>query len=68
LTLVGGLLGIGLGYGLAGIISLAFHLPLAVSPGGIAIALSISGGVGVFFGCTRRSGASRLDPVEAFAL
>lgn len=65
LTLVGGLLGIGLGYLLAGIVSLAFHLPLAVSPGGISLALGISGSVGIFFGWYPAFRASRLDPVEA---
>jgi putative ABC transport system permease protein len=65
LTLVGGLLGIGLGYALAGVISLLFHAPLAVSPGAIALALGISGGVGIFFGWYPAFRASRLDPVEA---
>jgi putative ABC transport system permease protein len=65
LTLVGGMLGIGLGYTLAGIISLAFHVPLAVSFPSIGLALGISGGVGVFFGWYPAFRASRLDPVEA---
>jgi len=65
LTLAGGLCGIALGYLLAGIISLSFHVPLAVTVPGIAIALGISGGVGIFFGWYPAFRASRLDPVEA---
>ena len=65
LTVVGGMLGIALGYGLAGLVSLLFHAPLAVSPGAVALALGISGGIGIFFGWYPAYRASRLDPVEA---
>jgi putative ABC transport system permease protein len=65
LTVAGGLCGIALGYGLAGIISLTFHVPLAVTFPGIAIALGISASVGIFFGWYPAYRASRLDPVEA---
>jgi putative ABC transport system permease protein len=65
LTLAGGLCGIALGYSLAGIISLSFHVPLAVTLPGIAVALGISAGVGIFFGWYPAFRASRLDPVEA---
>jgi putative ABC transport system permease protein len=65
LTVVGGLLGIALGYGLAGLVTLLFHAPLAVAPGAIALALGISGAIGIFFGWYPAYRASRLDPVEA---
>jgi putative ABC transport system permease protein len=65
LTLVGGLLGIGLGFALAGGIHIAAHLPWAVTIPGIVLALSISAGVGIFFGWYPAFRASRLDPVEA---
>lgn len=65
LTLVGGIMGIALGYGLAGIIGVALKVPLAVSLPGIAAALGISAAVGIFFGLYPAHRASRLDPVEA---
>jgi len=65
LTLVGGLLGLGLGFALGAGISRALHVPLAVTPGAVALALGISAGVGVFFGWYPAFRASRLDPVEA---
>jgi putative ABC transport system permease protein len=65
LTLVGGLLGIGLGFALAGLLHLAVHLPWAVSVPGIVIALSVSAFVGIFFGWYPAFRAARLDPVEA---
>ena len=65
LTIVGGLLGIALGFTLAGVLHWTLRLPLAVSIPGIAIAFGISGGVGLFFGWYPAFRASRLDPVEA---
>lgn len=65
LTLVGGVLGIGLGFALGGGISAAIKVPLAVTPGAIGLALGISAAVGIFFGWYPAFRASRLDPVEA---
>ena len=65
LTVVGGLLGLGLGWLLAWGIRLAFKVPLALSVGGVAVALGISAGVGIFFGLYPAWRASRLDPIEA---
>lgn len=65
LTLIGGILGILLGYVLAGLVRLLFHVPLSVNPIGIVVALGISAGVGIFFGWYPAFRAARLDPVEA---
>lgn len=65
LTLVGGIMGIALGYALAGIIGVLLSVPLAVSVPGIAAALGVSAAVGIFFGLYPAHRASKLDPVEA---
>ncbi len=65
LTMVGGLLGIALGFSLAGVLHLTLHLPMAVTLPGIGIALGISATIGIFFGWYPAFRASRLDPVEA---
>ncbi|MCA9729322.1 MAG: FtsX-like permease family protein, partial [Candidatus Eisenbacteria bacterium] len=65
LTGVGGLVGMALGFGLAGLVRLTAGLRMAVTPLGIGIALLLSVGVGVFFGIYPAHRASRLDPIEA---
>jgi putative ABC transport system permease protein len=68
LSLVGGVLGLGIGYGLGALVSSvlpgdwpAAHVPLWA----VALALGFSGIVGVFFGIYPAGKASRLDPIEA---
>jgi ABC-type antimicrobial peptide transport system permease subunit len=41
------------------------HVPLAVTPSAVGLALGISAAVGIFFGWYPAFRASRLDPVEA---
>ena len=65
LSLVGGILGMLLGYGLAGVVELASGIPVAVTWPGILTAIFLSLGVGVFFGIFPAYRASRLDPIEA---
>lgn len=64
-TLVGGVLGLGLGYLLALGIHLAFKVPMGFSVGGTVSALVVSGSIGLFFGLYPAWRASRLDPIEA---
>ncbi|MCA9755738.1 MAG: ABC transporter permease [Candidatus Eisenbacteria bacterium] len=65
LSLVGGVLGMLLGYGLAGIVRLASGIPIAVTWPGVLTAIFLSLGVGVFFGIFPAYRASRLDPIDA---
>ena len=68
LSLLGGLLGLLLGYGL-GVLVVALvpvHLPPAhVPPWAVALAFGFSAAVGIFFGIYPASKAARLDPIEA---
>jgi putative ABC transport system permease protein len=67
LSLIGGAIGLALGYGLGAIAAKAIpgfppaHVPLWA----VAIAFGFSAGVGIFFGIYPAAKASRLDPIEA---
>jgi putative ABC transport system permease protein len=66
LTLVGGFLGIGLGWLISQAASLVFpDLPTAVPLWAVAAGVGVSVGVGLFFGIWLANKAARLDPVEA---
>ncbi|MCY4412910.1 MAG: ABC transporter permease [Caldilineaceae bacterium] len=69
LTLVGGLIGIAISYGLAEIVksfsSPDFPLVVLIEPGSLAAALSVSAVCGLLFGLYPAIRATRLDPIEA---
>ena len=65
LCLLGGALGILLGHGGSQLVWLMFHWPVKTSPGAIAAAVIVSGGVGMIFGFYPAWKASGLDPIEA---
>mgnify|MGYP001087921827 CR=1 FL=1 len=63
---LGGVLGIGLGAGIAGSISYFFKdIPTVVEPFSVILALTVSAAVGIFFGFYPALRASSLDPIEA---
>jgi putative ABC transport system permease protein len=65
LSLLGG--AIGTGIGISGVLLLSVVTPLqaGISIGAIVLAVSVSGGIGLFFGIFPARQASRLDPIVA---
>jgi len=65
LSVLGGVLGLAAGAGLAGLIDAATPLPARVTLWSVAVALSLGAGVGVLFGVYPAARAARLDPIVA---
>ncbi len=65
LSLVGGVIGIVLGFTIASIISLVSPLPYLVAPWSVAAGLVVTFCIGLIFGTYPASRAARLDPVVA---
>jgi putative ABC transport system permease protein len=65
LTGLGGLLGLGLGVGLARLVAAVSPVPAEVTTWSVLLALGVSALVGVVFGVLPARRAGRLDPVEA---
>ncbi len=66
LSTIGGIIGTLIGIG--GIVLVSKVSPLkqaAISPSAIILAVSVSGGIGLFFGVVPARQAARLDPIEA---
>jgi putative ABC transport system permease protein len=65
ISLFGGLLGIGLGFGLSGAAERFLLWPTSIPPQAIGMAFGFAAITGVFFGFYPAMKASRLDPIEA---
>ncbi len=65
MCLIGGIIGIGLGYASAAILHHATGWGTAIAPGMVGIALGFSAAVGIFFGFYPARKAAALDPIEA---
>src|SRR4051812_14337132 len=65
LSLFGGLLGIGMGYGLSAAAENFLKWPTSIPPNAIAMAFGFAAGTGVFFGFYPAKKAAGLDPIEA---
>ena len=65
LSLFGGLVGIALGLGLAGLASTMMKIPFVVDPTIVVVAFAFSAAVGVVFGFFPARRAARLNPIEA---
>ena len=65
LSILGGVVGLLSGLGVAAALAMAFEWPLVISPFIVVLAVGVAGAVGVFFGFYPAWKASRLDPIEA---
>jgi putative ABC transport system permease protein len=65
LSLFGGVLGIALGLGLAGLATSGLGVPFVIDPAVVLVAFGFSAVVGVVFGYFPARRAARLDPIEA---
>lgn len=65
ITTMGGLLGIGLGVGMASMLAKALGWDVMYQPAAIVIAVVVSAGIGIFFGLFPASKAARLNPIDA---
>jgi putative ABC transport system permease protein len=65
LASVGGLIGLGLAYAIVELGRSATSIPMRTSMSAVIVALTLSTGVGLFFGIYPAMRAAKLDPIEA---
>jgi putative ABC transport system permease protein len=65
LGILGGLLGVAIGFFVANALAAALEWPVVISPDGTLVALFIAIGSGLIFGYYPAHQASRLDPIDA---
>ena len=65
LSLMGGAIGIGLGFGVSALVHWVIALPTRVPAWAVLLSVAMSSGVGLVFGIYPAARAARLDPVEA---
>ncbi|MFO7889639.1 MAG: ABC transporter permease [bacterium] len=65
ISAIGGIIGIGLGFGIGKVIASVSPLPTTVTGWSIFLGIGFSSAVGIFFGLYPASKAARLNPIES---
>ena len=65
ITFLGGVIGLGLGYGIASLIGMIIEMPVYLTPGMMLLSTSVSIGTGLVFGIIPALSASRMAPIKA---
>jgi ABC-type antimicrobial peptide transport system permease subunit len=65
LTVIGGVVGILIGWGLAWVVTAFFGINTQISPTSVAVAVSVCAGIGILFGFYPARRAAGLNPIEA---
>ncbi|MBI3792822.1 MAG: ABC transporter permease [Gemmatimonadetes bacterium] len=65
LAFVGGLMGVGAGWGFAALVAAVSPLPARITWWSVVLAMALGAGVGIVFGVYPARRASRLDPITA---
>jgi putative ABC transport system permease protein len=65
LSMIGGVIGISLGMGVAVILASILKWPIFISPFYVGLAFGVAAAVGMFFGLYPAAKAAQLDPIEA---
>lgn len=65
ISIGGGLIGLGIAYGITGILTLRFELVPVITASAVWLAFGVSTGVGILFGMAPAIKAARKDPIDA---
>jgi len=65
ISLIGGIIGIALGFGLSALVQKFMQWPTDIPPNAIGMAFGFAAATGVFFGFYPARKAASLDPIEA---
>ena len=65
LSIVGGLIGVGLGVGASTLVGRVLKWPIVITPDSIALSFGVAAAVGIIFGFFPAFKASHLDPIDA---
>jgi putative ABC transport system permease protein len=65
LSLIGGLIGVAIGFAASSGLTRFLHWSTIVTSGGVLVAFGIAAIVGIFFGIYPARQAARLDPIDA---